>query len=434
MSRDSHEELKRKKNETSASDLDALGEVKIFMESLLEDLKDTRENLFRWMREEMQKLVADDTASKPKRKKGSYGRENNRIQHQNKFEDNVQVQHNFEATLPKSQALHSNNFKENIQVRHENNYEKNYMQSKKDLKSGIRDQNCNHGSAERSENGETRLVSSVMEKFQSGPSVQAQHQKNVVLGLRAPNCNDGSSERSVKGRRVADSNNCSKALEDQVGYVQAAGFLPSTEKAKGERLGFPDNQKFPSNSSDKVASSMYLTLPAILREPCAENYRLETSSYDYVNPIIVGNWRALNSENANLMIDSSAYCDYFPDMQQEERLGSFAQTGSSIIECLNQNSTPISSMGTGFPVPLVQGMDGGFNTSSQLGSKSVPQENYNLLGLRMDGGAIRFSGGNYALSEQYVANNFNRNSSYTTDGGLMGFQTPGLKEGRLFSK
>ncbi|XP_042949728.1 uncharacterized protein LOC122281919 [Carya illinoinensis] len=489
MSRDSHEELKRKKNETSASDLDALGEVKIFMESLLEDLKDTRENLFRWMREEMQKLVADDTASKPKRKKGSYGRENNRIQHQNKFEDNVQVQHNFEATLPvqhqnnlkesievqrqnnfkeKSQALHSNNFKENIQVRHENNYEKNYMQSKKDLKSGIRDQNCNHGSAERSgdineaagyvnhyqssedrttcrntigpmaprikENGETRLVSSVMEKFQSGPSVQAQHQKNVVLGLRAPNCNDGSSERSLKGRRVADSNNCSKALEDQVGYVQAAGFLPSTEKAKGERLGFPDNQKFPSNSSDKVASSMYLTLPAILREPCAENYRLETSSYDYVNPITVGNWRALNSENANLMIDSSAYCDYFPDMQQEERLGSFAQTGSSIIECLNQNSTPISSMGTGFPVPLVQGMDGGFNTSSQLGSKSVPQENYNLLGLRMDGGAIRFSGENYALSEQYVANNFNRNSSYTTDGGLMGFQMPGLKEGRLFSK
>ncbi|KAG7956572.1 hypothetical protein I3843_11G130600 [Carya illinoinensis] len=460
MSRDSHEELKRKKNETSASDLDALGEVKIFMESLLEDLKDTRENLFRWMREEMQKLVANDTASKPKRKKGSYGRENNRIQHQNKFEDNVQVQHNFEATLQvqhqnnfkesievqhqnnfkeKSQALHSNNFKENIQVRHENNYEKNYMQSKKDLKFGIRDQNYNHGSSERF--GDINEVAGYVNHYQSSEdrttcrkTIGPQHQNNVVLGLRAPNCNDGSSERSVKGRRVADSNNCSKALEDQVGYVQAAGFLPSTEKAKGERLGVPDNQKFPSNSSDKVASSMYLTLPAILREPCAENYRLETSSYDYVNPITVGNWRALNSENANLMIDSSAYCDYFPDMHQEERLGSFAQIGSSIIECLNQNSTPISSMGTGFPIPLVQGMDGGFNTSSQLGSKSVPQENYNLLGLRMDGGAIRFSGGNYALSEQYVANNFNGNSNYTTDGGLMGFQTPGLKEGRLFSK
>ncbi|KAF5478251.1 hypothetical protein F2P56_004827 [Juglans regia] len=499
MRRDSHEELKRKKNETSVSDLDALGDVKIFMESLLEDLKDTRENLFRWMREEMQKLVADDTVSKPKRKKGSYGRENiqgqhvnnlenNRIQLQNKFEDNIQVHHNFEETLQvqhqnnfkksievqrqnnfkeKTQA-HSNNFKENIQVQHQNNDEKNYMQSKKDLKSGMRVQNCNHGSAERSgdineaagyvnhyqssedrancrktigpmaprvkENGETRLVSSVMPKFQSGPSVQVQHQKNVVLGLRAPNCNDGSSERSVKGRQVADSNNCSKALEDQVGYVQASGFLPSTEKAKGERLGLPDNQKFPSDSSDKVASSMYLTLPAILREPCADNYRLDTSSCDYVNPVTAGNWRALNSENANLMIDSSTYRDYFPDMQQEERLGSFAQTGSSIIECLNQNSTPTSSMGTGFPVPLVQGMDGGFNTPSQLGLRSVPQENYDLLGLRMDGGAIRFSGGNYALSEQYVANNFNGHSSYTADGGLMGFQTPGLKGGRLFSK
>lgn len=454
MERDSHEELDRKKNNTSAFDpAAALDDVKIFMESLLEELKDARENLFRRMREEMQKLVADDTASKAESRKGRYGRGKGQLQHQNNFEKNVQVQHqnNLKQT---TQVQHESNFKEKIQVRHRNNCEENILQPQKDLKSGMRDRSSNHGSLKRSidsngaagsnnhcqgledqveygkttgsmasranEKGESKLVSSVMRNFQSGNSVQVQHQNNIVLGLRAQNCNDGSSDRSVKGKRTAEFNNCSKVLEDRV------GFLPSTEKAKGERLGLTTNPIFSSNSSTQVASSMYLSLPSVLPQPCAENYRLETSSCNYVHPRTGANKRDACSENANVMIDSSAYRGCFSEMQQEERLGSFA---------LNQNSTSASrSIGTGLP-PLHQGMDvGGFNIPSQLSLKNVPKENHKILGLTMNGGAIRFSGGNQALSEQYPANNFHRHSNYIADTGLRGFQISDLQESGLFPK
>jgi hypothetical protein len=464
MERDSHEELDRKKKNTSAYDpAAALDDVKIFMESLLEELKDARENLFRWMREEMQKLVADDTASKAESRKGRYGRWKGQLQHQNNFEENVQVhQNNFEENVQvhqnnfkqTTQVQHDSNFKEKIQVQHRNNCEENIVQPQKDLKSGTRDRSSNHGSLKRSidsngaagsnnycqaledqvefgkttgslasranEKGESRLVSSVMRNFQSGNSVQVQHQNNIVLGLRAQNCNDGSSERSVKGKRTAEFNNCSKVLEDQV------GFLPSTEKAKGERLGLTTNPIFSSNSSTQVASSMYLSLPTVLPQPCAENYRLETSSCNFVHQRTGANNRDVYSENENVMIDSSAHHGCFSEMQQEERLGNFA---------LNQNSNLASrSVGTGLP-PLNQSMDvGGFNIPSQLGLKNVPKENHKILGLTMNGGAIRFSGGNHALSEQYPANNFHRHSNYIADTGLGGFQISDLQESGLFPK
>lgn len=438
MERDSHEEPDRKQNTTSAYDhAAALDDVKTFMESLLEDLKDTRENLFKWMREEMQKLVADDTASKPESRKDRYGRGKNQVQHQFNFEENVQVQrrNNFEETLQVQhlnnfkqtiQMQHQSNFKENSQVRHQNNYEANIVPRRKDLKSGMRDGSSsnNHyqaledqveygknagstaSNSRANKKGETRLGSSVMRNFQFGHSVQVQHQNNVVLGLRAQNCNDGSSERSVKGKSTAEFNNCSKVLE-------------------GERLGLTANPNSSSNSSNQVASSMYLTLPTVLTQPCAENYRLETSSCNYVHPRTGVNKRDAYSKNAKVMIDSSAYSGCFSDMQQEERLGSFA---------LNQNSTPASrSIGTGLP-PLHQGMDGGFNIPSQLGLKNVPKENHNILGLTMNGGAIRFSGGSHALSEQYAANNFHRHSNNIADRGLKGFQISDLQESGMFPK
>lgn len=481
---DSHKDLTRKKNETSAYDRAALDEVKFFMESLIEDLKDTRENLTRRMREEMEKLVADDAASKSEGKKGSDGTENTQMQHrndsesmrvqlQNNLEDNVEVQHqnNYEETL---QVQHHTNFKDSIQVQHQNKFneivqvqhQKTFMeniqaQHQKDLKSGMREQNSNHRSLGRSvdineavcchthyrgpedqvnypqitgpmpsrakEKGKTSLVSSVTPKFQPSPSIPSQNQKKIVLGLRAPNCNSRPLERPAKGKRKVDSNNCSKGLE-------AIGYLPSTEKAGGERLGLAANRNVSSGSSDQVASSMYLTLPTVLREPCTENSRLETSSCNYVQPRNAGGERDVNSETPPLMIGSSACHVYLPDMQQEERRGSFAQRGSSILGCLTQNSTPTSSIGTGFPVPLLRGMAGSFSNPRQLGLKDVHQENYDILGLRMNGGAITFSGGDYALSEQSVANNFPRHSDYLTDGALAGFHIPNLKEGGLFPK
>ncbi|XVF51473.1 hypothetical protein PTKIN_Ptkin04bG0187900 [Pterospermum kingtungense] len=65
--KDSLEEVDIQKGETSAYDLAPLDELKNFMDSLLKDLKVTRENLLKWMMEELQELVADDTTPpKPK--------------------------------------------------------------------------------------------------------------------------------------------------------------------------------------------------------------------------------------------------------------------------------------------------------------------------------------------------------------------------------
>lgn len=523
MGRNSPEELNRNKNGASAYDHAALVDVKIYMDSLLQDLKDTRENLFRWMKEEMLKLVADDNAQKSENRKGSCGRENiqvqhenfekNNVQNQNNFEENAQVRHQYslenaqvhhqynfedyvqvqrrnnfkdivqvehqkkiEDTLHVQHQNHSkeliqvqcqNNFKENIQEQHQNNHDTNIVQHHDNLKSGTGAQNCNDGSLKRPFNSnkatghhnhyqavenqvdygqstgpsastrkekcETRLVSSVTRNLQSSPSIQVQHQKNFVLGLRAQNCNSGTSERSVKGKRIADSSKCSKVLEDRVDHRQAIGSMPSTENDKRERLATA-NPKFPSNSSGQVASSMHLTLPTILTEAGNENYRLETSPCNYASPGSSGNKRDVNLSNANVMFNSSSYCGYFHDMRQEERLGSFTQTSSNIVGCLNQNSTPTTSIGTVFPVPLHQGIGEAYSIPGHLSLENLPQDNYNIRGLRMNGGAITFSGGSYALSEQYVANNFHRNSNYIVDGGPTGFQIPELKDDRLYPK
>ncbi|KAM3688121.1 hypothetical protein ACJW30_10G128000 [Castanea mollissima] len=523
MGRNSPEELNRNKNGASAYDHAALVDVKIFMDSLLQDLKDTRENLFRWMKEEMQKLVADDTAQKSENRKGSCGRENIQVQHenfeknnvrnQNNFEENAQVHHRYnlenaqvhhqynfedyvqvqrqnnlkdivqvehqkkiEDTIPMQHQNHfkeliqvqcQNNFKGNIQEQHQNNHDTNIVQLHDNLKSGMGAQNCNDGSLKRpfdsnkatghhnryqavenqvdygqstgpsasirKEKGETRLVSSVTRNLQSSPSIQVQHQKNFVLGLRAQNCNNDTSERFVKGKRIADSSKCSKVLEDRVDHRQAIGSMPSTENDKKERLATA-NPLFPSNSSGQVASSMHLTLPTILTEAGNENYRLETSPCNYASPRSSGNKRDVNLSNANVMFNSSSYCGYFHDMRQEERLGSFTQTSSNIVGCLNQNSTPTTSIGTVFPNPLHQGIGEAYSIPSQLGLKNLPQDNYNIMGLRMNGGAITYSGGSHTLSEQYVVNNFHRNSNYIVDGGPTGFQIPELKDDRLFPK
>ncbi|XWS52630.1 hypothetical protein CRYUN_Cryun11dG0087300 [Craigia yunnanensis] len=68
MRRDSPKEVDLQKRETSAYDPAPLNDLKNFMDSLLKDLKVTREDLLKWILEEMQKLVAGDTILEPKRR------------------------------------------------------------------------------------------------------------------------------------------------------------------------------------------------------------------------------------------------------------------------------------------------------------------------------------------------------------------------------
>ncbi|XVE64827.1 hypothetical protein DITRI_Ditri07aG0133100 [Diplodiscus trichospermus] len=69
VKRVSPEEVDLEKGETSAYDPAPLDDLKNFMDSLLKDLKVTRENLLKCMMEEMQYLMADDTTPEPKWRK-----------------------------------------------------------------------------------------------------------------------------------------------------------------------------------------------------------------------------------------------------------------------------------------------------------------------------------------------------------------------------
>ncbi|XVF13111.1 hypothetical protein REPUB_Repub08aG0179900 [Reevesia pubescens] len=84
MKSDSPEEVDLQKGETSAKDPAPLDDLKNFMDSLLKDLKVTRENLLKWMLEEMQKLVADDATPEPESRKRRHRGEKVRLQQMKK--------------------------------------------------------------------------------------------------------------------------------------------------------------------------------------------------------------------------------------------------------------------------------------------------------------------------------------------------------------
>lgn len=109
-------------------------------------------------------------------------------------------------------------------------------------------------------------------------------------------------------------------------------------------------------------------------------------------------------------------------MQPEERsrYSHYAQMNPRDINFFNQNNSTTSIVGSGFSVPL-QAVSGGFIIPNQFDLENLPRENNNTLGLTMNEGAIRFSGGGYSLPDPYIAN-FHSHSNYRTDGRLMTYQ------------
>lgn len=490
MERDSHGEGSRKKSKTNVFEPAAMDEVKRFMESLLEDLKVTRENLFSWMRQEMQKLVADDTLPPLKRREGSFGgkhllvqhgenientksKEKKQVNNKKKFEENILIQHqnnsrkdvlvwhetNLEDTLC---AQHHHNLKETIQVQHQNNFEEAnaQVQCRNNFESGTRAQKCNvrsleatarsnqaagydncygvigqevdNGQATRALTPREKLGSFVKPYFQScstDNNVQMQHQTNYLLGIRPQNYSCRSLESPLKGKeRALSNNNFHPLIEHQVDCVQDIGPVASSEIERGARLVLPIDSNF-SNVSSHVASSMYLTLPSVLTRLYGEDHMLDTSSYNYIQPTVAGSGLGMNYEKANPMLKVNAHRGKFAGMKQQERNGSIAQIRSRNVSYFDRQSIPSSSIGTGFPVQLHQSMDIGVSIPSQASIKYLPRDDKNIMGLKMNEGANMFSGGSYAIPEDYVSNNFCSHSIT-----VQAFKRQNLEEGHLFPK
>ncbi|XVF10585.1 hypothetical protein REPUB_Repub07fG0195100 [Reevesia pubescens] len=482
MKRDSPEDVDLHKGETSANDSAPLDELKNFMDSLLNDLKVTRESLLKWMLEEMQKLVADDTTPEPKRKKSRQRAEKVQLQ-QEKKSKKVQDQHekshkesmqfqqanNTEKSI---QVQHHTNFQETILAQQQNNFQENIKQQvqlqedenikrlhQNDFKYGMKTQNCDNKSLVRFPEGfiaagstdnfkalgdridygqVTELITSSKNKgdslslpakpnFQTccaDQNVQVQSHKSVVLAIEAQKSKVGSLKRSAKGKKIVDHGDHYKVPEDQGGHDQA--IRTAATCTNGESLGSSVVQSVLSSPSGQPPASMYLTLPTGLSEPIVANHGLDASLCNYVLP------RVVNSERVNQMLEPSYNQRSFPVIQPEERIRSFASMGSRNMGSLNQNSTPTSGIGTGFPVPIHQGIDAGLSIPRQVNPQYLSPENSKPLGLRMNGGAMKFPGGSYNPSEYIAANNHRSHPAYIYDGRLMQYQMQNIKDGHLF--
>ncbi|XP_022754091.1 uncharacterized protein LOC111302441 [Durio zibethinus] len=467
MKKDSPEEVDLEKGETrSAYDPDPLDDLKNFMDSLLQDLKVTRENLFKWMIEEMQKLVADGTTPEPKRRKSGHKgekvqlqqikkskevqdqhekthNESMQFQHPNNSEKSIQVQHqtNFQETVL---AQHHSNFQENVKLQVQLEEEENIdRQHQNNFRYGMRTQNCNNRSSvrfpkcinaadstdyfnalgNRVDSGQgTELITSsksVKPNLQTScddQNVQVQSHKSFVLAREIPESNAGSLKRSVKLNTTVYLSDIYQVPEDQGGHGQAMRTVESGTNR--EKLGSSVVQNFLSSSSVQAPSSMYLTLPTVLTEPIVANHGLDASMCNNILPRVAEKRRGFNSERVNQMLEPSSFQGSFPVIPPEERIRSFALMGFRNMGC-NQSNTPTAGIETGFPVPLHQGIDGGLSIPRQVNQQYLSQETSKPLGLRMNGGAIMFSGGSYNLPEHTAANNHHSHPAYKRDGRLI---------------
>lgn len=322
-----------KKRKCSTLDPVSLNDLKIFTESILQDLKVERENMFARMREEMRKLVDVKSITKPTRKN-------------------------------KAKCMQ---------------------------KAG-----------------------------------QARQQKRTNSDMKTLHCNGGALEKSIISSRKTQ--NCSKVLEEGVKYDQAIQTIRSNEKDKGQSLRLlAKKSMYSSTPPDQIGSSSYLTLPSVISERQVEQQRIESSSRNCIKPGVARNDTGATFDRENLVINSINHHGYFSGIQAKESFGSLAQMGSKNMSCYDQTS----SMGTGFPIPLHQRLDNTFNTSHQFLLENSSQGN-STLGLRMNGGAIRFSGNGRAFSDNFAANNFHGRVNNKTDGELAGYGTQDVKDGHFY--
>lgn len=462
LKRDSNKRASRKKGKPCVSEGAALDDLKIFMKSLLEDLKVTSEDLFTWMKEEMQKLESDNTDLQPEMREGrdigksdrARDRENLeediQVDHQNDFEENIQVHHqnNSEENLliqnqngfkdncflqhqnsfkdglcvqdqekpaESPKVKHQNNFEENMQMQHQNNFESIVIAGSLERSIKSNKETAEFEDPTEMDRGET-LVLPVKPNNQSSAvnhKVLMQDQKNSLSSWISQYYNGGSLENSGKGKRTTDSN-CYQVLKRRDQEIE------STRKEPKERLGLPVESNLTSHPSNQIASSMYI-LPTVLSDPQYMNQGRETFSCSYIRPTVAENRVGMNSGGQYLMPDSSTHHGHFSGMQPEDRTRIFPPMYSGNVGFVDKKSTLTSTIGAGFPIPFHEGTESGFSIPGHVSSENPTREKNNSLGLIMDRGAIRYSGGSYALSEQYNTKKSSSLSNNKADGRLRSF-------------
>ncbi|KAJ7004094.1 hypothetical protein NC653_009083 [Populus alba x Populus x berolinensis] len=153
-------------------------DLKKYMNFLLEDLKVSRENLLKWTREEMQKLVAEETVSELETRERSFRGEKVQLQNQTNFEENAEVQD-------------QNIFKKNIPAQHQNNIQGyGQLQAHKEFEENVHRQNLVNFENTEVHHQETIFL----------------HNRNAFKSFKgAQDCNDESTESKYDGCTIESS-------------------------------------------------------------------------------------------------------------------------------------------------------------------------------------------------------------------------------------
>ncbi|KAK8599186.1 hypothetical protein V6N13_077118 [Hibiscus sabdariffa] len=443
MKKDSPQEVDLHKGETSAHDHAPLDELRIFMESLLNDLKITRESLLKWMVDEMQHLVGDLS------RKPGHGDDKVHLQKRKKSRKDQHMKTHMES-MQSHRWSHSDDC---VQVQFHTDLQ---QQNNKQQVPSLDEENNNFGygmdrSLVRFPTGVTvpgstdhlnalgsgkfaELITSSKRKGDnlSIAAAKPNHQTSdanasVVLAIEDKKSQGGSLKRSAKGKKTVDHNR--RVPADQAGHgqsIRTAGTCTNVEK-----LG-SSVQNFLSSPFGQAPWSMYPMLPTSLTQQIAANQGPDPSLYNYVLPRSGETKSCMNSERVNQMLEPGSTQGSFPVIPPEETIRRFALTGPRNMDCINQTSTPSSSgIGTGSLFPLHQRQ---FNPAypRQNNPQILPQETRKPLGLKMNGGAAKFSGGSYNLSQHITANNHHSNPTYKSDGRLLSYQMQNLKDSHLF--
>lgn len=314
-------EVGKKKRKSSALNSALLDGLKIFTESIIQDLKVEREQMFARMKEEMQQLVSSKSSRPMTKTKG------------------------------------------------------------------------------RHRAGETR------------------NKKSSKSEMRPRNCSGETLERSIVSSRMPDSKNCFNALQEHGKCDLAVQTISLNTKEKGQLRLLADQPMYSYNQSDHLASSAYLTLPSAPSEKQLEQQNTESPYRNCLKPGLAGNGNSTGLSFANgpgnVTMNAMNHCGYISGSHVEVPYPSFAQMGSKNTSFSDQHRAQTSNMNNVFHLPLHQRFENSFNIPSQVNDLS---RDNNILGWRMNGGNIIFSGNGNALPDNIASNMVLNRIHYRTDG------------------
>ncbi|GMJ03826.1 hypothetical protein HRI_004051800 [Hibiscus trionum] len=386
-------------NDTCVHVADPLDELKSMMESLLKDLKVTKEDVLKWMLEEMKKLVSDYTCPEPKRQRQGHGRKKIHLQQMKKskkFEDQHENPHKESM-----QFRHPKNSETCIQVQHNTNFREPVQIQGIVGAAGSTDYFNAAGDGAESQQVTKLITSSKRIKGDTLPKsanayLQASPDQNVkvlrghesvVLAIEAQKGKGGSLKRNAKGKKAVDCGDHHQVSEDQGGHCQAMATAVTT--SNGEKLGLSGARYF---------------LPTLPGQP-----PLSTE------PIVASATQGLDASFFNY-IQASSNQGSFQGIQADERTRGFALMGSKNMGSLDLNSPSAASIGNGFSVPFQQPIDVGSSITREINPQYLSKENGKQLSLMMNGGS-------YNLSEIIASNNHHC---------FMSYQMQNFKDGHLF--